>query len=411
MIKKILPANQTIQEEMQLIVTKPHNDWAQFPKSDIPILPVIDCHFSTKKYGNHNNTESVFFSKSNIYSHSGRYAFSQALEIIDIDPQCSVLIPSYHCLSMIAPVFWTGADIQFYKLKKDLSIDVVDIENKISPSTRAVVVVHYFGFPQNLSRVMEICKKYNISLIEDCAHAFFGTMGAKKIGGSGDFAIASLKKFFPVADGGVLAVKGNMDKKPYQTSLKIVTQLKYMINLLEESVLNKRLESIKIIFEVFRKLRHQRQHSDEKELVDFDRELSDFLKIQSWFDPDQKTKKISRLSKYIVENSNIGRICTMRRENFSYLLKHFNRLKPVTPLYSTLPQNIVPYMFPLVLKNPDTDFIKLKKKKIPIWRWEELCMSDCKTSRYYSKHLIQLPCHQSLKKYELDAIVQAVKEL
>ena len=124
-----------------------------------------------------------------------------------------------------------------------------------------------------------------------------------------------------------------------------------------------------------------------------------------------KTKKISHISQFLIKHTDTDQICKKRRQNYLYLLDNLNGLKTVTPLYSKLRQSVVPYMFPLILKNPETDFKKLKMEKIPIWRWEELCYSDCQISKYLSKHLIQLPCHQSLRKYELDAIIQAVREV
>jgi len=396
---------------MKLTVSKPHDEWAQFPEANIPILPVMEITGFYDYFSNHNENSSAFFQKKVILCHSGRYALSMALDIIGVDSRDSVLMPSYHCLSMIAPVVWSGAAVQFYNLNKELSFDIEDIKKKISPATKAIIVVHFFGFPRQLSKLHELCKKYNISLIEDCAHAFFGNSGSKKIGTTGDFAIASLKKFFPVMDGGVLIANSSVGKKPKQNSLKFIDQLKHIVNLFEESLHYQRITPLNIIFNIIKGFNSSRNNKNERQPVCSENEISDDLKIKSWLNPTLATWKISEISRLISKHANTGQICTRRRKNYLYLLENLNHLRPVKPLYSTLPQDVIPYMFPLILKNPDTDFRKLKMKKIPIWRWEELCISDCETSQFYSKHLIQLPCHQSLRKDELDAIIQAVKEL
>jgi len=397
---------------MKLSVSKPYEDWSQFLKPNIPIVPVIGYSQFFVQHSTNKKIDSVFFQGRPIYSHSGRYALSAALDIMEIGSNDSVLIPSYHCLSMVAPIVYTGAEPCFYKLNDDLTFNIEDIEDKISAATKAIIVVHFFGFPQRLSELVQLCKKYKIQLIEDCAHAFFGYTGSEQIGSTGDFAIASLKKFFPVMDGGMLISNRHLNEKLIQTPLKIKQQLKYIINSFENSIFYNRLKLLKFIGNILEYIKKLNINVKIKpKCTDLKENLSDELRIQAWFDPAQKANKISYISKLIINYSDIDKICNKRRKNYLYLLEKLNDLKSVEPLYPKLKPGVIPYMFPLILKNPETDFKKLKMKKIPIWRWEELCISDCEISRYYSKHLIQLPCHQSLRKRELDAIIHAVKGL
>jgi len=312
---------------------------------------------------------------------------------------------------MISPIVWSGADIAFYKINRDLSPDIEDIERQISRETKAIIIVHFFGFPQNSSKISRICKKRNIVLIEDCAHAFLGKHELKNIGTTGDFAIASLKKFFPVIDGGVLLINCSKVPELDQTHLRISEQLKHIVNTLEQSLYFRSSKFLKVWKLLLNYPTLKRESINYKNLSYNSNNVSDILKISSWFEPSKKVKRISGVSKFIVERSKTSYICNRRRQNYFYLLEGCMQSKAVAPLFGSLPSEVVPYMFPLILNNPDVDFGKLKKKKIPIWRWEELCLTDCEISRYFSKHLIQLPCHQSLKKFEMDAIIQAVNEL
>lgn len=401
---------------MTLTVSIPHDDWAQFPKPSLPILPVIDRFCLKRKYFGSREYASSFLSKNALFPAKGRYALSMALDLMDIHSGNLVLMPSFHCLSMVAPIIRSGADVRFYRLKHDLLIDMDDIKQKITPETKAVVVVHYFGFIQNLEKLQAFCRERNIFLIEDCSHAFFGMNmeTSAPVGTSGDIAITSLKKFFPVSDGGILVANSS---RLLQNSLKsppVIEQIKYVKNLFEESLRWKKLSTK---WEILTKTNQSPGSKGENRLgnkqahklpKDQNRDID---KIMAWFNPKQQSQQISRISKFIFSHVDMRLICKKRIENFLHLLKNLNQLKSAVPLYSNLQDGIVPYMFPLILKDPDTDFKKLKMKKIPIWRWEELCVSDCEISRYYSKHLIQLPCHQSLKKKDLDTIIKAIKEL
>jgi dTDP-4-amino-4,6-dideoxygalactose transaminase len=70
---------------------------------------------------------------------------------------------------------YTGADVVFADVvsEVELTIDPRDVEARITPRTKAITVVHYAGFPCLMDEIMGIARKYNLKVIEDCAHAPF----------------------------------------------------------------------------------------------------------------------------------------------------------------------------------------------------------------------------------------------
>ena len=75
---------------------------------------------------------------------------------------------------------------------------------KITPKSRAILVYHQYGFPQNMDKILDVASKYNLVVIEDCAHAIYSKYKDKIVGTFGDFAIYSFSKFcFCFALGGV----------------------------------------------------------------------------------------------------------------------------------------------------------------------------------------------------------------
>jgi len=67
---------------------------------------------------------------------------------------------------------------------------------KLSSKSRAMLVYHQYGFPQNMDKICEYADKYNLKIIEDCAHAIDSSYKGLRLGSIGDFALFSFSKFF-----------------------------------------------------------------------------------------------------------------------------------------------------------------------------------------------------------------------
>ncbi len=137
---------------------------------------------------------SVLDVGSVVHLTTGRVAIALALEIMGLERGHKVLVPSYHCASMIMPLAWVGAEPAYYRIREDLSADLDDIAAKIDDRTKALMVTHYFGFPQDMPRIRRFCDDRGLKLIEDCAHSFFGRIDGRPVGAYGDFAIDAVRQ-------------------------------------------------------------------------------------------------------------------------------------------------------------------------------------------------------------------------
>jgi dTDP-4-amino-4,6-dideoxygalactose transaminase len=112
------------------------------------------------------------------------------------------------------------------------------------------------------------------------------------------------------------------------------------------------------------------------------------------------------VSAFILRHTRVERLVERRRDNFRHLLAALKGLGGATPLFQELPPGVVPYKFPLLLHDPEKDFRQLKLRGVPIWRWEEIAVSDCPVSAEYSARLLQIPVHQELRDSERAWIVE-----
>ena len=134
---------------------------------------------------------------------SGRVAIGLALRAFGLKAGDRVLVPAYHSPSMIPPVHWCGAEVVFYRVHLDTTPDLDDIAAKLD-GVKAIMATHFFGIPQDLAPLRALCDRHGIGLIEDCAHCFFGERAGVAVGSTGDYAIGSSMKFFPIYEGGCL---------------------------------------------------------------------------------------------------------------------------------------------------------------------------------------------------------------
>ena len=112
-----------------------------------------------------------------------------------IQPGDEVIVPSLTFVATINCIKYAGGVPVFCDItsKDNLCIDPNKIEKLITPKTRAVIVMHYGGFACDLDKIIEICNKHNLKLIEDACHGPMSEYKGKKLG---TFGIAGCFSFF-----------------------------------------------------------------------------------------------------------------------------------------------------------------------------------------------------------------------
>lgn len=136
---------------------------------------------------------------------TGTAALHLALEALGIGKGDEVIVPEFTMIASAWAVSYTGAKPVFVDCTDNLLIDIDKIEEKITPKTKAIMPVHIYGRIVNMDRIMEIAKKYNLRVIEDCAEAQGGMWNGKVVG-SYDIGCFSffMNKIIPAEEGGII---------------------------------------------------------------------------------------------------------------------------------------------------------------------------------------------------------------
>jgi dTDP-4-amino-4,6-dideoxygalactose transaminase len=135
-------------------------------------------------------------------------ALHLAMRLLDIGPDDEVIVPSLTFVATVNAVKYVGATPVFCDITSlnDLTMDPQKAEQLISKKTKAIVVMHYGGFPCNMTAFLELARKYNIRLIEDACHGPLSEYEGKKLGTLGDIGCFSFfsNKNISTGEGGML---------------------------------------------------------------------------------------------------------------------------------------------------------------------------------------------------------------
>lgn len=139
---------------------------------------------------------------------SGTDALHLALLAAGIGPGDEVITSTFTFIATAEAIRYVGATPVLVDIdSRTFNISPQLIEEAVTPRTRAVIPVHIFGQPADLTAIMAICDRHNLLLIEDCAQSFGATAGGKK---TGTFGSAGCYSFFPsknlgcYGDGGLI---------------------------------------------------------------------------------------------------------------------------------------------------------------------------------------------------------------
>tara|TARA_Y100000768_G_scaffold383586_1_gene366028 strand:- start:4991 stop:6121 length:1131 start_codon:yes stop_codon:yes gene_type:complete len=138
---------------------------------------------------------------------NGTSAIDAAVEAIGIKSGDEIILPTFTIISCILQIIRCGAKPVLIDSDPDTwNMDVSKIEKKINSKTKAIMVVHTYGLPVDMDKVINLCKKYDLKLIEDSAEMIGQTYNDRKCGSFGDISTVSFysNKHITTGEGGMI---------------------------------------------------------------------------------------------------------------------------------------------------------------------------------------------------------------
>ena len=341
---------------------------------------------------------------------SGRSALLAILRVLDFK-QGEVIVQGFTCNALINPIIWSGLKPVYVDIDDTLNINPDLIEEKITNKTKAIIVQHTFGSPADLGRIMEICNKYNIVLIEDCAHALGGEYNGRKLGTFGKASFFSLgrDKIISSVYGGVAVTNdaelaSKLEDFEYPSDRWILQQLLHPIITKVLIIPLYRIFGIgKFFLILLQKIRVlskavSKQEKGGQKPSYIPKRYSNALAILGL----KQLKKIDKFNKH-------------RKEIAQYYDKFFNNQKVKNQVYMR---------YSLITDKNNREVInKLRKKYIFIddgWNSSAVVPCDtnqekmgyvkgtCPKAEDYSKRIVNLPTHINISHKIVDRIVKCL---
>ena len=329
-----------------------------------------------------------------VYTNNGRtatvYAFRHGMKLTRNDV---VLIPEYNCVSIVNAMEAAGVSFEFYRVKKDLVIDLDDLRAKITEKTKAVYIIHYFGAAQPkevADGLLSLAARYGLFLVEDLTQALL-TREPGRIG-FGNYLVASTRKWYPMTDGGLAAARDGAafeiaelgdacDEAVYRQMLVSAARLSLQGNVLPGRI-------------------------------------SEYLKLEKEANRarylDFTPRAMTELSQRIFFGCDHSQSIRKRRENYTCLYDSLTGLQGLTVFGQPLDreEKQVPFGFQVMVENREEFYRYLAERGIIgeiQWILPTQYYAPSEYAMHLSEHSLMLQCDQRYGPAEMERVSQVIK--
>jgi dTDP-4-amino-4,6-dideoxygalactose transaminase len=125
---------------------------------------------------------------------------------LGIGPGDEVIVPGFTFVASISAIVFARATPVLAEVDDSFNLDPADVEARITPRTRAILVVHMLGAPARLDELKDVADRHGLALVEDCAQAFGATYQGQGVGGIGRVGVFSFNEYKTITcgDGGMI---------------------------------------------------------------------------------------------------------------------------------------------------------------------------------------------------------------
>jgi len=344
-----------------------------------------------------------------------RNALFHALRALAVPSSARVLLPAYVCKAAVEPFEAYGAQIDFYRIGRDCTPDFDEIEARIRPDTRAVLAVHYFGFPQRIQEFRKLCEAKNLLLFEDCAHVLRGEIGGQPLGSFGDASVFSYRKFLPMFDGAELLLRDSSHNVPAGSNSEHSGFFSQAArHIARQALASSSGGAAKLLSTGINLARRGRSGPQSPPQMPGASIAVD--NNSASFDPAVVNQPMTLPSRWVLRHTNITRVIAQRRENFQFLHEQLQNISGITPLLRALAEGVCPWIYPVTFDEVPDAHLQLRAAGVPAVTWggvrpQNTSGSEFRDADFLYDNLLFLPIHQNLSRNQLCTMADTVKRV
>lgn len=327
---------------------------------------------------------------SSRYTFKARGAIFHYLMALPRSTRREVLLPSYHCPTIVYAIRRAGYIPRYYGVLEDLTIDLNSFRNALGPQTAAALIINYFGFPTDCSKVRELTHAEGAYLLEDCSHSFLKANPLQMTGGRGDASVFALWKLIPSGAGGLVTVNNESVKLPeICTSVGTRTWLRGVKRLLDQVIDSLAFRPAKGKRGTIDNINIQTQAGGtpvrgEESNLDVEEIRLHYPDLAEDFET-----RIPAIQKLILTHTELQRVAAARRANYLTLLHELEGCREVKPLFGTLPDTVVPWCLPIRIKDRSQFDFRMRRRGVPLFTFGERLHPSLFDQEGISRELLQ----------------------
>ena len=303
---------------------------------------------------------------------NGTNAIKIGFQALDIGVGDEVLVQANTYIATVLGITANGATPIFVEPNEFFNMDENDIENRITENTKAIIVTHLYGQATKMDKIVSICRKHNLFLLEDCAQSHYAEFNNKKVGTFGDLGFFS---FYPTKNIGAFGDAGAIVTNNADLYNKLMmlrnygSSIRYNFEL--ENGSNSRLDEIQAALLLI-KIKHAEEITNEK------------IKIANEY-----LSKISnpyvKLPKVCPGCSSVWHLFVLQVQNRETFIKHMEDCGVKTDVHYPIP----PYL------SKSYKYLGHKHGEYPI-------------TDYLTEHIVDIPIFNGMMDEEIQTIIKAI---
>lgn len=309
-----------------------------------------------------------------------RGALRDCVPAVGLEPGDEILVPSYHHGSEVEALLGAGLHCRPYEPAADLQPDEEQLEALVTPSTRALHLIHYLGFPQDSARWRTWCDRHGLLLVEDAAQAWLAVRDGQPVGSLGDLSVFCLYKTIGLPDGAAAHGRVELPQPARHGALGTSYLVRPAARRASELIGWRPRTTV------------YDQHAD--------------------IAVPPRSRAASLLTRRLLDRNDVALAAERRRANYRVLLDALHPLVPAP--FDALPVGASPFVFPIAVRDKALARGVLEGQGIQasdMWRLPHPAFPVAGRHASWRRHLLGLPVHQDLDPTDLARLVRVARRL
>jgi perosamine synthetase len=321
----------------------------------------------------------------------GRHGLWHGVRSLGLTAGDEILVPAYHHGSEIEALTTLGIKCRFYEASETLEPIASELEAALTDRTRALLLVHYIGFPQDAERWRRWCDEHSLFLLEDAAQAWLASTDGHPVGSFGDVSIFCLYKTFGMPDGSALVSRVPVQENESPVGPRRPLGLTGVARRHAAWAMS-RWGALAALA--------SRVKGDEEYVPEDDFALGN------------PASKPSSATLFLLGRVADARAAQLRRENYAFLLEKFPDL--VLRPFDRLPEGASPFFFPVETDRKEELlgwFARRGVDALDFWSVAHpLLPSGFPRARALRRRVVGVPVHQELRRQDLERLANTLQE-